>query len=89
MTKFRRGVDVGALAGSGDNVNHPSHYAYGSIECIEAIEAALGDTFPAYCRGNVLKYVWRATHKLDAAEDMRKAAWYAQRCANWLDKDRG
>ena len=71
-----------------DAVNHPDHYTFGTIECIEAIEAALGDGFPAYCRGNALKYLWRAGHKINAVEDLRKAAWYAQRCANWLEKGR-
>lgn len=63
-----------------DNVNSPKHYTSGTIECIEAIEAALGpEAFISYCRGNVIKYTWRSGLKLDAAEDMAKAQWYAHR----------
>ncbi len=66
-----------------DPVNHPSHYTNGEIECIDAIRVALGrDGFIAYCRGNAIKYMWRAGLKGDAAEDMRKAAWYATRAGN-------
>lgn len=40
-----------------DEVNHPSHYTNGDIECIDAIRAALGkEGFIAYCRGNAIKY---------------------------------
>ncbi len=63
-----------------DPVNHPSHYV-GTIECIDAIQQVLGaDGFAAYCRGNALKYLWRACHKTPGAygfrEDLEKAEWY-------------
>lgn len=58
-----------------DRVNHPSHYTQGGVECIEGIKAALGDEFPAYCQGNVLKYVWRWKFK-GGVEDLRKAQVY-------------
>ncbi len=62
-----------------DNVNHPSHYNQGAVECIDAIEAALGpDGFRAYCKGNALKYVWREQHK-GGTESLRKAIWYLDR----------
>lgn len=64
-----------------DMVNHPPHYqTKDGIECIDAIRAALGsEGFKAYCRGQVIKYSWRAGKKGCAAEDMAKAAWYAER----------
>lgn len=63
-----------------DAVNAPAHYTQGSVECIDALEAALGaDGFRAYCRGAALKYLWRAPHKGAELEDYRKAAWYIQR----------
>lgn len=66
-----------------DPVNHPAHYTTGDIECIDAIMAALGpDGFVAYCRGNAIKYLWRAGLKGDANEDLRKSAWYATRGAH-------
>jgi hypothetical protein len=69
-----------------DPVNHPSHYQ-GGIECIDAIEAALGpEGFAAYCRGNVLKYAFRAGKKGPLAQDMLKAAWYAERAARITPK---
>lgn len=73
---------------SSDMVNHPEHYTSddGGIECIDAIHAALGlEGFMDYCRGNVLKYLWRAGRKGDAAEDLRKAAWYCERAAKELE----
>lgn len=63
-----------------DAINHPPHYTKGHIECIEAIKAALGqDGFDSYCRGQVIKYLWRAGHKGSAAEDLGKADWYMRR----------
>lgn len=63
-----------------DNVNHPPHYTKTEIECIDAIKAALGaDGFHAYCKGQVIKYLWRAEHKNNRIEDLRKAQWYMDR----------
>ena len=69
-----------------DMVNHPPHYQSDSgIECIDAIRAALGSAgFIAYCRGNAMKYVWR--EKVNAAEDLRKAAFYLDRAAKELER---
>lgn len=64
-----------------DPVNKPSHYTQGEIECIDAIEAALGpEGFKAFCRGNVIKYSWRTEHKhKDGQQDLEKARWYLNR----------
>lgn len=65
-----------------DLVNKPPHYRAGGIECIEAILAALGpEQFIGYCRGNAIKYAWRAPHKGTQAQDFRKAAFYLERAA--------
>ena len=41
----------------------PDHYQ-GEIECIDAIRAALTpEEFRGFCKGNVLKYVWRERRK--------------------------
>lgn len=68
---------------STDFVNSPPHYTFGKVECIDAIEAALGpEGFIAFLRGQVLKYTWRLNHKWDAAQDAEKAMWYlAKLCA--------
>ena len=59
-----------------DNVEHPSHYCRGGIECIDAIEASLGkDEFAGFLRGNIIKYVWRYKDK-NGLEDLKKAQWY-------------
>lgn len=63
-----------------DPVNHPAHYNQGGVECIEAIKAALGqEGFIAYCKGQVVKYLWRADHKGNALQDAEKAEWYLKR----------
>jgi len=69
-----------------DLVNHPAHYTSGSIECIDAIEAALGrDGFIAFLRGQVIKYQWRCGLKDNAAQDAAKARWYADRLVSVLE----
>lgn len=61
-----------------DNVEKPAHYNQGSVEAIDGIRAALGDSFLDYCRGNVLKYVWRCQLKGKLLEDLRKAGKYLE-----------
>ena len=59
-----------------DMVNHPSHYTQGGIECIKAIEASMTPKgFQDYCKGNVLKYIWRWRDKA-GIEDLKKAQVY-------------
>ena len=63
-----------------DNINHPPHYTQGGIECIDAIRASMTPSgFCDYCKGNVLKYLWRWADK-GGVEDLCKAAVYL----NWL-----
>tara|TARA_R100001510_G_C7594156_1_gene162886 strand:+ start:33 stop:260 length:228 start_codon:yes stop_codon:yes gene_type:complete len=62
-----------------DPVNKPKHYNQSGIECINAIQASMtDDQFAAYCKGNVMKYLWRYEHK-NKEQDLRKAEWYLQR----------
>jgi hypothetical protein len=63
-----------------DNVNHPSHYTQGAIECIDAIKEATKGLLgiEAVCTGNIIKYVWRWKFK-NGVEDLRKARWYLDR----------
>lgn len=62
-----------------DNVNHPAHYTAGSIECVDAIQAALTpEEFRGWLKGNVLKYAWRERLK-NGQEDLKKAEWYLKR----------
>ena len=61
-------------------VTHPAHYTQGGIECIDAIRAALTDEeFAGFCKGNNIKYTWRANHKGNCFQDLQKAVWYINR----------
>lgn len=58
----------------------PEHYK-GAIETIDAIRVALGkDGFSAYCRGQVMRYMWRLGKKDAAHKEVKKALVYSQ----WL-----
>ena len=60
----------------GSNVDHPEHYNNDRIEAIEGIRAALSDDeLRGFIKGNVLKYLWRESHK-HGVEDLQKAKWY-------------
>ena len=66
--------------GTNDNVEHPSHYCKGGIECIDAIRASMTpEAFAGYCKGNVMKYLFRYEDK-NGVEDLRKASVYLE----WL-----
>lgn len=67
-------------ADSGDAVNRPAHYTKGGIECIDAIEAAVGELggVEGFLTGQVIKYIWRWKHK-NGSQDLEKAKWYLER----------
>ena len=58
-----------------DLVNSPPHYTKhpSGVECIEVTEHM------NFCRGNAIKYIWRAGEKGDEIEDLKKARWYIDR----------
>ena len=62
------------FAKANDQVNHPSHYTQGKIECIDFIM----DKKLNFCRGNAVKYIVRAGLKDPAkeVEDLKKAIFY-------------
>ena len=71
-----------------DIVDRPPHYTQGSIECIDAIESALGrEGFIAFLRGQVIKYQWRMMGKSDPAIDNAKSIWYANKLKAVLSTD--
>jgi hypothetical protein len=53
----------------------PAHYRIhpSGIQCIEVTEHL------NFCRGNAVKYIWRAGLKGSAIEDLKKARWYLDR----------
>ncbi len=59
-----------------DNVNHPTHYNNGKVECIEAMVSAYGaEAVKHFCICNAFKYIWRTEQK-NGIEDIDKAIWY-------------
>ena len=73
-----------------DMVNHPSHYTFGKVECIDALESmAEGyNVFNGSKEGpfvfsslawQVVKYIWRAPLKGKMHEDLMKAKFYLER----------
>lgn len=58
-----------------EQIDHPIHYNNlpCEIECIDVIEHM------NFCRGNAIKYIWRAGSKGDTVEDLEKAIWYLKR----------
>ena len=72
----QRQIDVKGYSEQHDAVNHPSHYASGKIECIDAMEAAYGtEAVMHFCQCNAFKYQWRFNKK-NGEEDIKKAQWY-------------
>jgi hypothetical protein len=69
-----------------DQVNHPSHYATGPVECIEAIQASMtADQFVGYCKGNIFKYLWRMGNKKGSTTDHEKAQWYMNKLVDTIN----
>jgi len=70
-----------------DNVNHPSHYTNGKVECIDALESATDGLagIEAVCTANAIKYLWRWKYK-NGIEDLKKAQWYIDRLIKHQEK---
>lgn len=60
-----------------EQVNHPSHYAHGKIECIDAMQSAKG-VFKtiAFCECSTFKYNWRQGMKDATIQEIQKQTWY-------------
>ena len=71
-----------------DNINHPSHYTQGKVECIDALESAtIGKSgIEAVCVANVIKYLWRYEEK-NGVEDVKKAQFYLNRLLATLENN--
>lgn len=75
------GASLGPCAPS-SSIDHPTHYNWFSIECIDVIEHF------NFNLGNAIKYVWRAGYKsARKLEDLEKAAWYIRREIERLSDD--
>lgn len=70
-----------------NQVDHPSHYNQGDIECIDAMISAFGtEKVKAFCQCNAFKYMWRSDTK-NGIEDINKAAWYLNKYKELEDDD--
>tara|TARA_R100000781_G_scaffold85471_1_gene52652 strand:+ start:867 stop:1091 length:225 start_codon:yes stop_codon:yes gene_type:complete len=70
-----------------DMVNQPPHYRVGSVECIDAIKAALSrEEFKGYLKAAAIKYIWRENHKGCNIEDLQKSVWYLNRLIKELEE---
>jgi len=71
-----KGAEQDEIGGTPSMVDSPPHYNQSGIECITAIQAALGPNFKYYLQGNIMKYLWRFDYKGKPLEDVQKAKWY-------------
>lgn len=56
-------------------------YIQGDIECIDAIRACMCRSgFQDFCKGNVIKYLWRFRYQDCPLDDLNKARDYL----NWM-----
>lgn len=65
-----------------DPVNKPKHYNIhpSGVECIQITEHM------NFCRGNAIKYIWRAGDKGNEIQDLEKAVWYLNKEIERLKK---
>lgn len=70
-----------------EEIQAPSHYRQGGIECIDAIQASMTpEQFTGYLKGNVIKYLWRFEHK-GGLQDLGKAKWYSDALIQHVGKE--
>lgn len=70
-----------------DEINHPTHYTQGEVECIDAIKAAVKglNGIEAVCVANAMKYLWRWKRK-NGRKDIEKARWYIDKLLKETEK---
>jgi hypothetical protein len=79
-------VNEGEMIQTSDNINHPAHYT-GKIECIDYLQDKLtAEEFKGFLKGNVLKYLSRATKKENELEDYKKGKWYLEKLITTMEK---
>ena len=69
-----------------DEINHPSHYTFGKVECIDAIEGCMiDDEYVGFLRGNIMKYIWRYRDKENPLKDLKKCEWYLKKLIEFYE----
>lgn len=72
---------------SENNVDHPSHYVKGSLECIDVMVEVFGvEAVKHFCICNAFKYIWRQDLK-NGLEDMKKALRYVEKYIKLSEKE--
>lgn len=74
-TRMKEWINTVMSQPENNPIAHPPHYNQGRIECIDVIE----DWKLGFHLGNAVKYICRAPHKGNEAEDLQKARWYIER----------
>jgi hypothetical protein len=70
-----------------DQVNQPSHYNTGEIECIDYLKDNMpAEAFKGYLEGCAKKYLHRYRYKGKASQDIAKAIWYMTYLQKELEK---
>lgn len=66
------------------DVNEPPHYNShpSGVECIQITEHM------NFCRGNAIKYIWRADFKGTPVKDLKKAVWYLKKEIKRISNDK-
>ena len=74
------------MSDESDMVNHPPHYTFGEVECIDAIRSSMTQAaFMGYLKGQVIKYIWRYGSKGNPLEDLKKAQFYLDRLVKEME----
>lgn len=69
-----------------NDVEHPSRYMHGNVECFDMLEATLSPReVIGFYKGCILKYVWREQDK-GGYKDLQKAEVYARRLNEFCAK---
>ena len=84
--KFMKQQDEAGATYNSNMVDSPPHYqSHNAIECIDAIEAALGSHFEHMLTGNCIKYLFRFRNKSNPLQDLQKCRWYLNKLIEVYD----
>lgn len=74
----------------GDRIHNPDHYNWKGEECIYLIRILCRgeEGFEGYCKGNILKYIYREKKK-NGIEDLKKARVYLDLLINYREARKG
>jgi len=71
-----------------DPVNHPYHYTFGNIECMDLMKDMLTkEEFHGYLKATALKYLWRFERKGNPVQDLNKCKFYIDKLIEELEMD--